>query len=275
MNEHNQHIASAQSDDEHKTLHWWRLLKSLATLNIALWCIASLSLGYFTDHIHHLTWWHLTLSGTYTAVCAFRSYLPRIDLERYVLSDRFASSMVFGRSAATIAEVSFAIQMKLFLDEISALAGVDWVATWSPIVIALLCVAQVFCWLGVLTLNHLGHTIEEAIWGSVFVYIGVAICLCLSTLEGVWWTIGVIGATSSWIYVLFMFSVDVPMYYRRWRQGQSEGVTTLTLRAGWRDALYRREYTRSWEIWRPEAMWLTGYFACAVWLSIGLSMLPR
>ena len=147
--------------------------------------------------------------------------------------------------------------------------------TWSLVVIILLSVAQVFCWSSVLTLNHRGHMVEEAIWGAVFVVIGVTLILCLPTLEGTWWSIGLVGAITTWVYVIFMFTVDVPMYYRRWRRGQSEGVATLTLAAGWRDALYRRECTRSWEIWKPEVLWLTGYFACAVWLSIGLSMLPR
>jgi len=39
-------------------------------------------------------------------VCAYRSILPRIDLERYCLFDTPWSNVVLGRSAATIAEVS-------------------------------------------------------------------------------------------------------------------------------------------------------------------------
>jgi len=268
--------ANPHHSGEEKTLRWWALLKGLATFNLALWMITAFYLGHQgLDTIHHLTGWHLALSGLYTLACAFRSYLPRIDLERYVLSDRFASSMVFGRSAATVAEISFAIQMKLFLDEIGGHAGLDVVSALSPIVVVSLSIAQVCCWSSVLTLNHLGHAIEEGIWGVSFMLIGGLICLCIPELQGTWWTIGVIGAMISWVYVIFMFTVDVPMYYRRWRQGQADKAATLSLGAGWHDALYRREYTRAWKTWRPEVMWLTGYFACAVWLSVGLSMLPR
>ena len=58
---------------------------------------------------------HLVLSGIYVFVCAYRSFLPRIDLERYCLWDTPLSSIFLGRSAVTVAEICFAGQMALFL----------------------------------------------------------------------------------------------------------------------------------------------------------------
>jgi hypothetical protein len=54
-------------------------------------------------------------------------------------------------------------------------------------------------------------------------------------------------------------------------------VLLLSLRrcSAGRDALYRREVTRDWKIWKPEVAWLTGYFTLAVWLSLGMVHLPR
>ena len=94
-------------NEEHKTILWWRILSALAIFNLILWGITAATVSTDAPYVT----WHLMLSGVYTAVCAFRSFLPRIDLERYCLVDSMASSMVAGRSAATVAEISFAIQI--------------------------------------------------------------------------------------------------------------------------------------------------------------------
>ncbi|MCP4804889.1 MAG: hypothetical protein GY884_06035, partial [Proteobacteria bacterium] len=56
--------------DEHKTMRWWRLLASLAVLNLGLyaWNVhrADLSDPWMAKQV--------VLSGIYTAVCAFRSW---------------------------------------------------------------------------------------------------------------------------------------------------------------------------------------------------------
>ena len=39
--------------------------------------------------------------------------------------------------------------------------------------------------------------------------------------------------------------------------------------------LHRRVVTQDWAIWKPEVAWLTGYFSVAVWVSMGLMVLPR
>ncbi len=69
--------------NEQKTLIWWRILCSLAVLNLLLWGVLSQAVDTSLSYVR----WHLILSGIYTAVCAFRSFLPRIDLERYCLVD--------------------------------------------------------------------------------------------------------------------------------------------------------------------------------------------
>ena len=107
--------------DEHKTVLWWRTLSALAVINILLWMTVASTVNIDAPYVR----WHLILSGIYTAVCAFRSMLPRIDLERYCLVDSMASSMVVGRSAATVAEVSFACQIALLLHEVGGSAGVE------------------------------------------------------------------------------------------------------------------------------------------------------
>ena len=101
------------------TLQWWLLLCFISLINIAIWIYSYRTLLNDHDNVvnnhHPYKKHHLLLSGIYVFVCAYRSFLPRIDLERYCLWDTFASSIFLGRFFATIAEVSFATQIALFL----------------------------------------------------------------------------------------------------------------------------------------------------------------
>ena len=257
--------------NEHKTIRWWGILSALATGNLLLWCAVATTVDTTVPYVH----WHLALSGVFTAVCAFRSFLPRIGLERLCLVDTAASSMVAGRSAATIAEVCFACQNALVLHEIGGLASLPWVQSLAAPMVLILTIAQIFCWSSVLTLNHLGHAIEESLWAATFAVMGVCLALCAPELDGTWRAIGIAGAVSCAGYVTFMVTVDVPMYVRRWQRGTAAGERRLGLREGWSDALHRRVVTRDWATWKPEVAWLTGYFTLAVWVSLAMVCLPR
>lgn len=257
--------------NEHKTLLWWRTLSALAIGNLLLWVAVMASVDTTMAYVR----WHLVLSGIFTAVCAFRSFLPRIDLERYCLVDSKASSMVVGRSAATLAEVSFAGQVALLLHELGGAASVPWVQALAVPVVVVLTTAQIFCWSSVISLNHLGHAIEESLWALTFAVVGSCLAACAPQLEGTWRVVGFSGAVVCAVYVMFMVTVDVPMYVRRWRENRVTGAPRLGFREGWRDALNRRVVTRDWAIWKPEVAWLTGYFTAAVWVSLAMVCLPR
>src|SRR5262245_58783735 len=134
---------------------WWACLKVVALLNILLWAVACL----FRAGNGVLSW-QLIMSGIFVAVCAFRSWLPRIDLERYCLVDSPLSSTFLGRSAATVAELCFATQVALALRELALVGGLPRIAIASYAIVPTLVVAQLFCWYSVLTLDHLGHVVE-------------------------------------------------------------------------------------------------------------------
>ena len=257
--------------EEHKTILWWRLLSSIAVINILIWVLTVAPLSADVPYLK----WHIILSGIYTAVCAFRSFVPRIDVERYCIVDSWVSSMVAGRSAATIAEISFAIQMGLLLHEVGAMTGLTWLQTLTIPVIALLTLAQCFCWCGVITLNNFWHAVEESIWALTFAMVGVAMLMSAPALEGTWQTMGYVAAALCAGYVIFMVVVDVPMYLKRWRSGAEKGEKRLGFGEGFKDALTRRIVTRDWKIWKPEVAWLTGYFSGAVWVSLAIAHLPR
>jgi hypothetical protein len=254
-----------------KLATWWACLRAIAVLNILLWVVTCLSLAGSSPRLT----WQVALSGVYVAVCAFRSWLPRVDLERYCLVDSPLSSMFVGRSAATVAEVCFAVQIALGLHQVGVVAGVPWIVTASYAVVPPLVLAQVFCWYSVLTLDHLGHAIEESLWTATLAMVGVCLAAASASLDGVlfWFVAGGAGLAAG--FVGFMTLIDVPMYVRRWRTGRRERHQYLSLREGWKDARSRRVPTRDWVIWRPEAAWLTGYFSVAVWVSLSFVYLAR
>lgn len=257
--------------DRRKVATWWACLRATAVLNILLWVITCLPLAGNNT----LLTWQVALSGVYVGVCAFRSWLPRVDLERYCLVDSPLSSMFVGRSAATVAEVCFAVQVALGLHQVGVIAGVPWIAMASYAVVPPLVVAQVFCWHSVLTLNHLGHAIEASLWTATLAMVGVCSAVAATTLEGTlfWFVAG--GATFVVGFVVFMTVVDIPMYVQRWRQARRERPRYLSLREGLQDAWSRRITTRDWLVWRPEAAWLTAYFSVAVWVSLSFVHLAR
>jgi len=74
------------------------------------------------------------------------------------------SSIVGGRSVATVAELCFAGQCALLIGKLSALAGNASLHVVSWTIVALILLAQVCCWYAVISLNHLGHAIEEILW---------------------------------------------------------------------------------------------------------------
>ena len=55
------------------------------------------------------------LCGAYVFGCAFRSILPRADVQRIVLFDTWLSSVMVGRTVATVAEICFVIQWAIVL----------------------------------------------------------------------------------------------------------------------------------------------------------------
>jgi hypothetical protein len=196
-----------------------------------------------------------------------------------VFYDHWLSSIFLGRSAATVAEVSFAAQCALCLERIAAQAGVTpataadlglgWVLIVVDLIVPLLSFAQVCCWSSVVTLNHLGHAFEEAIWALTHAGIGLALAALLPRLSGAGpvHTFAACGVVFAVVFVSFMVLVDVPMYLRRWRQGaQVHGRKVqgedrpryLSLFEGTRDAMVRRVPAPGWQHWREEVAWLSG-----------------
>jgi len=249
-----------------RTYTWWRFLCFTAVLNIVFWLIAI----WMRSDMQDFSYSQPILSGIYVLVCAFRSFYPRIDLERYCLFDTAISSVVFGRTCATIAEICFSIQCSLLIFDLGLLLDSSTIIYISYSIIPIIVLAQVFCWYATLTLNHFWHGMEELAW-VVMVFLAAGCFLAgFMALEGfykVLMSVGILSCLGSGYIMLFM---DIPMYFSRKKYESNLNTKYLTVAEGINDALHRRVQTSDWSVWKKEAVWITTYFTFGVWLSISM-----
>ena len=243
--------------DSNYSYLWHNCLVVISLGNIALWYIYSQRAVDGNPHV-----W---LSFIYTVVCAYRSFFPRIYLERWVLYDTILSSVFFGRSGATMAEISFAMQLALQVRSL----GIDNMSI--SFIVPMLTIAQMFCWSGVVLRNNFYHIIEETLWAVAAIIIASNVSYYYLTGDA-----ATVNSQSTALltslfalvaYIIYMVFVDVPMYIHKYRNGSPKDY--LSLFAGIQHALFVRVKKTSWSLqWRKESYWLTPYFSFAVWASI-------
>jgi len=243
---------------EPNTWRWWTFLRAASVLNFVLLGLTA-ALAW---PIKQSAGIHLACATIYTIVCAFRSFCPRVDLERTVLIDHPLSSIALGRTSATIAEMAFTVQMSLFA--VSLGTGLEALA-WS--LVPLIALAQTACWTAVVTLDHRWHAMEELLWGAAMVILAVIFARALPG-EGIYRWLLPLGLVGCGLGAFVMLILDVPMYFKRHAAEKEKGTRFLPIGEGIRDAISRREPTGAWETWKHEVAWMTPYFSACVWLSI-------
>jgi hypothetical protein len=252
---------------------WWGLLTSVSGANIAVWFWLYQRLPEPPTgrlDITSGTGLMLLLCAGYVFGCAFRSFLPRADVQRICLFDTWLSSIVVGRSVATVAEVCFAAQWALVLHRLGTTTGADTTLSIAWVVVPLILVAECFSWHAVLTTNYLHNAIENSIWAVAFVAVGLGLGRLLPEFDGavrVMLAVAIIGIAG---YLAFLVIVDVPMYLSRWRAKIAEGGKHLRLLEGLRDVSTRWVVTHDLAEWKDEIAWMSLYFSAAVWASLGL-----
>src|ERR1700760_4556970 len=124
---------------------WWSLLTLVSSLNIAGWFVLyrqlhekpTGSLGG-TSGIESM----LLLCAAYVFGCAFRSLLPRADVQRICLFDTWLSSVAVGRSVATVAEVCFAAQWSMILFQLGTIADAPMAVNAAWVIVPLILIAE-------------------------------------------------------------------------------------------------------------------------------------
>ena len=192
---------------------WWALLTLASTANVALWFL--LWVQFYAEPIAGFgsaagTELMLLLCAAYVFGCAFRSVLPRADVQRICLFDTWLSSVVVGRSVATVAEVCFVAQWAIVLHEMGRLAGVDTAVHVAWAIVPLILVAQCCSWYGVSTTNCLANAIENSIWAVSFLAVGIGLCLLLPEFGGLARLLLVVAIAGIAAYLAFLIAVDIP-----------------------------------------------------------------
>ena len=214
--------------------------------------------------------WQMILCAGYVLGCAYRSFFPVYDVQRLVMVDSWQSSVLVGRSVATIAELCFAAQWALLLHTMAEKYASPATAKLARWIVALIVLAETCSWYAVLTTSNLGHVLEESLWGlSASVLVASFLYLWPRSVRPHRALLAVACALGL-AYVVYMLEVDVPMYWARWVHDEGRGHQYLSIAQGLQDVSGRWVVSLRWADWKSEVVWMSLYFSVAVWLSIGL-----
>jgi hypothetical protein len=131
--------------------------------------------------------------------------------------------------------------------------------------------AECCSWYAVITTNYLGNAIENSLWTVTYLLIAAALLRLLIEFHGI--VRIAIGSAIVGIacYVVFMLTVDVPMYFDRWYADVAAGRELLGIFTGLYDVSARWTVTHDIAHWKDEIAWMSLYFSVAVWSSLALS----
>ncbi len=252
---------------------WWSLLTLVSGANIAVWLVLYRQLHEQpagspggTSAIELM----LVLCAAYVFGCAFRSLLPRADVQRICLFDTWLSSVLVGRSVATVAETCFAAQWAVILYQLGTLTGADTTLNAAWAIVPLILIAECFSWYAVLTTKYWANALENSIWAVAFFIVGTGLCRLLPEFHGavrVMLAVAIVGIAG---YLAFLITIDVPMYLGRWRARLADGGRHLRPLEGLRDVSTRWIVTHDLAEWKGEIAWMSLYFSAAVWASLAL-----
>ncbi len=249
---------------------WWAMLTLVSAVNIALWFLLYRELRTQPAGSMELM---LLLCAAYVFGCAFRSVLPRADVQRICLFDTWLSSVLVGRSVATVAEICFVAQWAILLHQLATITGSDTVLNVAWIIVPLILIAECFSWYAVLTTNFFYNAIENSLWAVAFFLVGIGLVRLLPEFHGPARVVLILSIAGIVAYLAFLIAVDVPMYFSRWRANHAEGNQLLGLFEGLRDVSTRWVKTRDMAHWKGEIAWMSLYFSGAVWASLTLCVL--
>jgi len=258
---------------------WWYFLCTMATVNIILWIMSVVyfhqSKAFKNKKIHKWRVIMLWLSGIYVAGCAFRSVLPLIDLERFCVVDSILSNVFLGRSIATVAELSFISLCAILLHEAGRGTNDQFAIKVSLLLVPAIVIAETFSWYAMLSTNYFGSIFEESIWATCGILLLISLIKLTPHVKNRHRRFLSAMMVFAVGFVIFMVTIDVPMYITRWLADSANNVAYLSLMQGLNNALLPCTVNLNSDIWRDEIPWMSLYFTVAVWVSIALPIAPN
>jgi len=216
----------------------------------------------------------------FTFVCAYRSVLPRVDVPRTCWFDTPLNWVLFGRLAATLAEVAWATQMGLVLRRLAmclhsrgeiSVACSARCSRAGILVIAFACIAECCSWTNLITENNLFAVFEQFLWSVLFLTtaVGIAVLLRLWPAGGGWsWRLFAIFALCSGLEQAYE---AFGLYLPRFLEDQADHKVYQSFLPGLRQLAECHTTSQSLDVWASDAAWMTHYFSVGVWSSIWLS----
>ncbi len=257
---------------------WWLLLCAVGSINLAAWALSARLLArrraILPPEVYRTRRLLMLLSAVYVCGCAYRCFFLVYDVPRICLFDSWFSSVLVGRTVATLAELSFVAQWAVLLRENSRATGSMVGKVVSLAVVPLIAIAETCSWYSVLTTSNLGHVAEETLWGLSVALLVVSAAVILPRTSPTRRPVLAAWCFAGLLYVAFMFSVDVPMYWARWMADEALGRHYLTIVQGLLDVSRRRVVSHDWLDWKNEVAWMSLYFSVAVWISISFIHAP-
>ena len=249
---------------------WWHVqLGAIALLNLVLWALSAAAVAR-GPAVNAACLMQLLLSAVYMLGCAFRSVLPVYDIPRIVIVESRLSSVMVGRSVATIAELCFALQWALLLHRMAVLSHSPFGNAVSLVIVPLVIVAECCSWHAVLTTEQRGHMVENSLWGVAAALVVASLLVIGPHRHADFYWPMVIWSIGGAAYAAFIFLLDVPMYWSRWLADRAAGRRYLSVAQGVVDVCRRQVVSYRWEDWKSEMLWMSLYFSLGVWASISL-----
>ena len=258
------------------TLIWWYLISKYSIHNLQ-----KLYSKYITNDLKSLR--NYQASCIFIIACAIRSIFPRIDGSRICFFDFWISYPLVGRTFATFGELAFVYQLTLVTKSFALQLECSKIYHSMTMIMSLIFIAQLFCWYGVLYQNNMMHVIEESIWMFSMAYIGLSYLYFCDLIKNIhvktYFLLAFIGAC---IYTMFMLFVDIPMYYERDQNKYKiilsdpslyvkfKIISQRSLYESVKDMASCQQISKSYDVWKDEIPWMSGYFIGATWLSISL-----
>jgi len=218
----------------------------------------------------------------FTFVCGYRAVLPRIDVPRICWFDTPLNWVLFGRLAATVAEIGWVTQMGLVTRRLAmAVAAIvpeeDSIAQLAnhakrcgTAVIALACIAECCSWTNLISECNLFAVFEQGLWSVLFLITGTAMARLLLLWPE--------RPVAYWIFVVLAIGMGIEqsyeafgLYLPRYISDEAKDVHYTGFADGLSKLAACAKVSQDMATWSADVPWMTGYFSVAVWTSIWLS----
>src|SRR5207245_2588641 len=149
----------------------WALLTLVSGVNIAVWFVLYRELplqptgaASSASGIGAM----LLFCAAYVFGCAFRSFLPRADVQRICLFGTWLSTLVVGGTLWIVARTGFVAQWAFSLPQLGPTTGPETPVNAAWVIAPLTLSAKGLSWYAVRTRNYLGTASENSLGGVAF-----------------------------------------------------------------------------------------------------------